>query len=240
MQDYAYNKNWQPVIDNFKKALGNAHVTTDEIGIRIVFQLNNSRTKEQLDLFGNQAFAKQVKYSTDAGKKKIVHSSDELGDIRVTIPYLNNRVSQVKIVAEYMVKDADIRRVENEDGTIVRRIGTWEKEYELEAATGVPWNEVTHSPYGTTVLEPQLEKPVKPDERNKQEFGIGLGVLPGNSTTRVQIEEWLNKQNEVEAQLDLPPHTAIPKEWASLEHMGRLQTAPSTIRAGLKKVFSRE
>lgn len=240
MDDYKYNTHWQSVIDHFVKALGRANVSNDEVGIRLKIDIMDKRKNEQFGLFVEKAQRGRIKYSVDAGSKKIVLDGSEIEPMQVTIPYLGNRVQPCITAAQAIIFDNDVRRIVEDNGEIKSYIAPWEPAHELEKITDVEWNRVENSPYGTTVLEP-LTETVNHQQRSRREFGVGLGLLEErkDSYSHTEITDWLEQQQRIEEQYGLKPRTVIPEDWATETRLNRLNGASPTMRKALKAAFEK-
>jgi hypothetical protein len=226
-------KTWRLTREKFEDALGKDRVRLIEGGLTLEFKLNDDRQLEQAhllaDLMGDKRRA--VKFHA----KTVPDAGGDHNILQVTIMRFHNDSSIVYFVADTMAKDAELIREEKENGEIRHRITPIDKAYVLEQLTGVPWDRVNKSAYGTSVVEAVLSP--DQDTRRRQEFAVSNSLIPDGKITLNTID-WLNHQRDVEQRTGEPPHTALPSDWVTDARISRASVLPEAQRASVRKVFS--
>lgn len=238
MHNFTDDDYWKRSISLFQDSFKDGKTSVDPQGITIILDVKTPRQFEQLNLLGNILRQEHVNFRVFSGKETLMTSMDDCPPISIFIPYEGNSKFKVYEAAAYMRQDADIIRESLKEGGTRQRILPHDPEYPLEIMTGVPWNKITSSQYGVTIVEPQLKTPITKDDRVQQEFAVGNLVLDRNIS--VEVQNWLEEQNRIETEKQLPPRTAVPADWASAANISRGTTLPKYFRDSIKKVFIRE
>ncbi|MBY0406134.1 MAG: hypothetical protein K2Q01_00445 [Rickettsiales bacterium] len=152
-------------------------------------------------------------------------------DVTFLIPRNQPNLDNVLLLADRLV----VPKAVEKDGEKRIPITEKEPEFALQQMTGVPWEQVQHSPYAMQVVEPAI-KPGDRKTRAQQEYGVGY-VLKGKGA-HGKVKEWLQHQEAVEGDTK-EPRTVLPVEWVSRVGLENMRSADSDMKAALPKVFKR-
>ncbi|MDE3059675.1 MAG: hypothetical protein KGJ06_01530 [Pseudomonadota bacterium] len=201
----------------------------NQAGISLSFDLDDKKQFEQLNRFGDLAVCAGVNFLP----------SQKLDRNATQVSVLISASTPVKSLLPVAYGMA-IRSTEKPNGETHRPITQDEPEYVLTHLTGVPWKHVLDSPYYSHVVEAVLPEPADASTRAKQEFGVGIALRPSRATTRMEIDDWLKHQTQVETERGIPPRTMVPGDWVLSLGIQNAQTVEHILKNTLPKAFSKE
>jgi hypothetical protein len=218
---------WEKIERKFAEKLGSERVSLDDKGIHLRFNLTDKVQMDEFNQMGVLGFETGV-------FSRIKEFSDPSKTV-MEIPKEQLSMAAVVVMAERLAAHAE----QVKPGEMARRIQPNEPEHALVALTGVPWNHVTGSPYEGHIVEAVLPEGAIA-RRDKQEYGVGI-ALRKEGPARMEINEWLDHQKEVEGKGATEPRTALPADWVTRTAVDRIKTmeADDPLRVSLPKVFSK-